>query len=359
MKKVGILVYDYTLYGGAEKVALNLANELSLYYDISLISCFSEKNGAMVSLKSDINILVLSNKVTSMTLSCFQLAKKLKNYLYQNNIEVLINITAGVNGISYLATRNLNVKVVYAEHSNLQNKSYGVKHQFRQWLGAKKADYIITLTKADKSAFEQKYKISGKCDYIYNWYDGDISSHEYKVLSKKIITVGRLEKVKGYDRLINVAKYILKKYPDWRWDIYGDGTLRNQIIKEIKNEHLENSLFVMGNSNNIMSVYEEYSFFVMTSYFEGLPLVLLEAKSCLLPIVSFNCPTGPSEIIQNTKDGYLVKNNDIEELRDKIELLILNSQTRQAMSDNSTDILHKFNKSIIINRWINIINKLE
>ena len=97
----------------------------------------------------------------------------------------------------------------------------------------------------------------------------------------------------------------------------------------------------------------------MTSYYEGLPMVLLEAKANSLPIVSFDCYTGPSEIIRNDVDGYLIKNDDINEMIEKINLLIYDSEKRQKFSKNSRGNINKFKKEKIIKKWKELFEEIK
>lgn len=356
MLKVALLIYDCTQFGGAERVALNMANEFIKEYEVHVISCFGINGKPMIDLDDKVNLYTISNELKNLVLANGWLSRRLRKYLVDNKIDVLINITAGINGLSRRATRRLDTKVIYAEHSNLQNKTYGKKHEFRQYLGAKYADYVIALTETDKKVFEEKYGIAGKCDYIYNWFDGEKSEHQYDVDSKKIISVGRLVTVKGYDRMLQAAKLIFAKHPDWRWDIYGDGPLKEELNEQIKAAELEENVYLMGNNNKIIDVYKEYAFLGMTSYYEGLPMALLEAQSQKLPIVSFDCPTGPSEIIEDRVNGFLVANGDVEALADRMICLIENNEQRKDFSDNAQKGIDRFSKKTIFEKWRKIIS---
>ena len=358
MKNIAILVYDISLFGGAERVAVNLANELCHEYNVNLISCFNSKNRESFQLNERVKKHILTNNTVSMTLNCLKLSKLLKKILIENNIDVILNITAGVNTISYFATKKINTKVIYCEHSNLVNKTYGKKHEFRQWIGAKTADKVIALTEVDKKEFDRKYGIEGKTDYIYNWYDGSVY-YDYDTNNKKIISVGRLEYVKGYDRMVKVAEKVLKKHTDWVWDIYGEGTYRDNIQKLIDEYGLENNMFLKGNDPNVIEKYKYYSLSVMTSYYEGFALALVEAMANSLPTISFDCPTGPSEIITSGVNGFLIEDGNIDEMANKINELIENESLRLSFSHHTVDVLPKFNKGDITKKWIKTINELD
>ena len=126
MKKVGILVYDFYAVGGAEKVAKNLAIELSKNNEVFVISLFETKpeNNSY-----KYNYVKMFNKTISITKNFIKISKKVKEYLVQNNIDILLIITAGVNTIGVISTLGTNVKTIYCEHSNLENKTYGKRER--------------------------------------------------------------------------------------------------------------------------------------------------------------------------------------------------------------------------------------
>lgn len=357
MKKIAVFLYDYTLFGGAERVAANLANGLSEHYEVSLISCFAEKEAPSFPLSPRVKVCVLSRETVSMALHCSRLAKTMRRYLTEAHIDAVLNITAGVNTVSFMATRRSPVKVVYCEHSNLFNRTYGKKHEFRQWLGARTADRIIALTATDMAEFRRRYGIGDRAGFIYNWYDGPVSTG-YDADCRCILSVGRLESVKGYDRMIEAAKTVFARHPDWRWDVFGEGSCRKQLEQLIAENHLENHVFLRGNDPQVARQYPLHSFCVMTSYYEGLPLALVEAMAHSLPAISFDCPTGPSEIIENGKNGLLVENGNVPALAEAICRLIENPGLRREMSAHAADVLPKFDRQKILGQWTALIESL-
>ena len=215
--------------------------------------------------------------------------------------------------------------------------------------------------KAYKEKFGTKEK---KLCSIYNWIDDSLKDEEavYNSESKKIMTVGRLDRVKGYEWLVEAATKVLPEYPDWNWDIYGDWDGNEEYKREIetliKAKDLQGRVNLMGKVNDLYRRYKDYSFYVMTSKFEGLPMVLLEAKQKKLPIISFDCPTGPSEIIRDGIDGYLVDKGNIEALAQKIETLICDRKLREKFSEHSTENVYKFEKQTVLKQWIELIETI-
>ena len=233
--------------------------------------------------------------------------------------------------------------------------------KFQRYFGAKAADKIITLTIEDRDNYIRQYKIdSNKVECIYNWIDSIDIVEKYDINSKKLITVGRFDKQKGYDYLSKVAVNVLSKYPDWQWDIYGSGdeNIKEKLIVELKEAGVITQVNFKGNVKGIENIYPNHGIYVMTSRYEGLPLVLLEAKQYGLPIVSFNCPTGPSEIVLDGENGYLIDNFDTNEMSNKICELIENEELRESFSRNSMNDTEKFNKETILQQWVDLIEEM-
>ncbi len=350
MSSIALLVYDVSLTGGAERVAINLANEFVKNHRVSIISVHMSKN-APGSIDKGILMESLSEKNGSITLHFHRYRKQLNTILQKQKADILLAITAGIVTLAVEGVKGTDTKVIYCEHSNLENRTYGKKHIFRQYYGSKRANHIVTLTERDRKNFQRIFHVPEKrVTAIPNWYSQHRSSSAYNRQSKKIISVGRLETVKGYDYIIDCAKAVLNNHPDWSWDIYGDGSLKNELQQKIDTDHLD-GLHLMGNVSDLEEKYSEYAFMVMTSLYEGLPLSLLEAQEAGLPIISFDCPTGPSEIILDQINGLLIKPNNLSDLIDAVEKLIDSERMRAEYSAHSHDHLGYYEKNKILESW--------
>lgn len=177
--------------------------------------------------------------------------------------------------------------------------------------------------------------------------------------NNKIISVGRLSEEKGFDMLIDAWKIVSKKCPDWELNIYGEGELKGCLEKQIKDNVLGNSLHLCGPTKNVMEKYAESSIYVMSSRFEGFGLVLVEAMSCGVPCISFDCPHGPAEIIENGENGILVENGNIEALANSIEYLIVNENKRIEMGKRTLEMVQKYSQDNVMKMWVELFNKLK
>lgn len=216
----------------------------------------------------------------------------------------------------------------------------------------RKYDEFLVLTQEDK-----KYYNDVRVKVINNAlvdYPKNIANLE----AKKIISVGRLEYQKGFDILIEVWKKIAKKYPDWSLDIYGDGELWKELQKKIDEYNLSNSIFLKGREKSIQNKYLESSIYVMTSRYEGFGMVLVEAQAAGLPIVSFDCPCGPKDIITNGEDGFLCKFGDIYEMYNRISYLIENEDVRKVMGKKARENSLRFNEEKVMKKWKNLLENL-
>ncbi|QDX98138.1 glycosyltransferase [Pectobacterium carotovorum subsp. carotovorum] len=135
----------------------------------------------------------------------------------------------------------------------------------------------------------------------------------------------------------------------------GDGVLKNNLIESIKDLNLKN-VSLCGISNQVDKVYRDSSFYVMTSRYEGLGLVLVEAASQGLPLISFDCPYGPSEIIDNGNNGFLVPCFDVDHLAECMEILINSQELRMSMSKQSLLTAKKYSINNVVQEWEKIIN---
>lgn len=357
MKRIALLVYDVSLTGGAERVAINLANEFAGQDRVYILSVFSTGVSSK-GIDERVSCIALSNHYEKIPVKFLKYKNKLRKILVDEKIDILMSITAGVVTLAIQAAKGLRTEVIYCEHSNLENRTYGRKHVFRQYFGAKKADAVVTLTERDRQNFIRMFKVAPERVFtIPNWYEKKNCSTEYNSDSKKIISVGRLEKVKGYEYTIDCADVILRRNPEWQWDIYGDGSQRTELQESISHKGIER-LTLKGNVADIDKRYAEYAFLVMTSRYEGLPLSLLEAQTSLLPIVSFDCPTGPSEIIEDGVNGFVVPLFDVDALIQKIQRLIDSQEERISFSEHSQDKLCFYEKARVMRLWNELFQKL-
>lgn len=303
--------------GGMERILTEKANYLleNYNYDIDIITTDQKNKENFYKLNEKINCIDLNiNYIDDLKKPFF---KRVFGYLnkqkkHEKKLEKVINdlkpdilISLGCEDRNFLyKLKTKNIKVIREYHFNkkymLQDKKknflYILKGYYRyikEILLINKYDEVIVLTKEDKEQWNNK-KVKVIPNFI-NYIPKEVSNCK----NKKIISVGRLEYQKGYDILIEVWNIISKEYPDWILEIYGEGPERENLQNKVNKLGLGKSFLLKGAVKNIQDKYLESSIYVMSSRFEGMPMVLLEAMSFGLPVVSFTCPCGPKDIIKN------------------------------------------------------------
>lgn len=362
-KKVCFFLQDAYTGGGLERVVSIVATELSNKYDVVILSLFHSIEKPSHSKFEKLEIVNVSELGPQVSYK--------KNYLklkYKTNIalktikpDVLVICGMRIYGIAPVVFKKC--KTIAWEHSSSFAKNLHAKqgYDFGRKLAKFFADEVIVLTKKDENNFKEKLKFpSKKLHQIYNPMEKDFINKDYNVNSKKIITVGRFHNDKGYDILVDVAKIVYEKHKDWEWHIWGSGNndLETQIANKIKDYKLDNFLLIKGTTYNLYDLYNDYAMYVMTSRNEGFPMVLIEAHTAKLPIVSFDINCGPDEIIKNEENGYLIEVFDVEQMAEKINYLIENPDVRLKMSKNTKIDKEKLKIDCILEKWINIIDNL-
>lgn len=196
-------------------------------------------------------------------------------------------------------------------------------------------------------------KIKEKINYIPNPVTFR-SERKADYDSKTVLAVGRLDYIKGFDLLIKAWKTVNEKYPDWELKIVGDGEERKNLKNLINELNLKNVKLV-GMQNDVKSFYLSSSIYVMSSREEGMPMVLVEAMECGLPIVAF-ANVGAKFLVKEKVNGFLCEIGDTESLANNIINLIENKKLRVKMGKKSKELVKKFYIENLAHKWDRILN---
>jgi glycosyltransferase involved in cell wall biosynthesis len=334
--------------GGTERAAFLVANGLQEHHDVNIINSCKQKPTFYLSPEIEMSYLPNGN-IARRILSLAKCLKKRK-------IDVLITVEAMTGILSVPAAFLAQCKHIVWDHANYyQHQGCKYIQRVRQ-IELNTANAYVVLTRRDFSNFQNHFKCKVPLEHIYNIAEPQ-KNNRYNLKSKTIISAGHIRKIKNFIAIPEIGKIIFPKYPDWCWKIYGDARDEEyeKIQKKIIEYRLENNIVFCGRSNDMETEYQNAAIYVMTSLQEGLPMVLLEAKSNKLPLVSFDIETGPDEIIQDGINGYLVPAYDVQIMAEKICFLIENKDLRMKFSYQTKLDLEKFDSETIIEKWNELI----
>lgn len=351
---------DITRSGGTENVSIIIANALAETgsFDICFISLFEEADKPFFGIDSCIERYTVYPVPTHGIQHYFDTVIRLKRLVMQHSIDILVDIDGILDMYSLPVKCYTGVKIVSWEHFNYnQNPGVPYRKLTRRW-AARKADAIVTLTEADKRLYKEHLHLRCPVMTIPNPMRKLESESVYDAESRIIISSGRLTYQKGFDMLVDVAARVLPNHPDWQWWILGEGEDRPVLEQKIAETGIGNQLILKGRVDDMDGYYRKAAMFVMTSRFEGLPMVLLEAKAYRLPIVSFDCETGPAEVVQDGVNGYLTTLGDIDRTAERILSLMKDQNLREEFSWNSSVGEERFGRTSILRQWTSLLTSL-
>lgn len=177
---------------------------------------------------------------------------------------------------------------------------------------------------------------------------------------QRVIAVGRLDYQKGFDRLIKAWEIVQKdrKCRSWQLDIFGQGEWREMLQKMIDKAGLGQSAHIHPPTSQIGKEYANSSLLVMSSNYEGFPMVMIEAMACGLPVVSFDYKCGPRDIIDNGVNGLIVSNGDIEGLAHAMTRLMGDEDYRKMLSQNARKVVETYSEEAVMAKWIELFSNL-
>ena len=226
----------------------------------------------------------------------------------------------------------------------------GLADRFRSWQDvriARKFDKFVVLTKEDAGYWGNLPNL----EVIPNAAPS-VPDFSYDTTCRRVIAVGRLDYQKGFDRLVEAWAQLPEELrKEWRLDIFGQGEWKEMLEERIKSFGIEDSARINLPTKDIFKEYASSAFIVMSSHFEGLPMVLIEAMSCGLPGVCFDFKCGPKDLIKDGENGLLVPEDDIPALAKAMERMMQEGELRKQMSDKSLDIRSKYSEEKIMEQW--------
>jgi glycosyltransferase involved in cell wall biosynthesis len=359
--RLAVLLNDMNASGGIQRVAVNLVRELSERYDARLLSVeplhkpvFHDPDLQLASL----NCLRRARGRLPYLAEMVSIGLALRRYVREQRIDIVLAIWYDFACITALALPRSVLKIG-CEHIAYEEAPRFWRAMRR--LSYPRLDVVVGLTEADRPALAQLARTVRVIPNAAPLPSPSASTQREKIL----LCVGHLITRKGLDRLLWALQKPLHDHPDWRLVFVGGGErghtdwgYLDYLATLLKLLQLEGHVIIHPATQRIESWYRRASIYVMGSRQEGLPMVLIEAKSFGLPVVSFDCPTGPREIVRHGIDGFLIQDDDYA-FGDAVSALITDPQLWQRMSAAAVeDIGVRFSTATISQQWFSLIDGL-
>jgi len=369
--KILYIFRSLAVWGGIERILVDKMNFLAERYGIDVYLLTSDQGSHRV-------IFELSNGVHREDLGiCFyrqyrfrglrrlMIAREMNRqyrHLFADRLHKIqpdLIICTTADRIGTIAKLKGSIPLVVESHSIctrtlnhgrswLQRKLY--RHHFQRSLS--KADMIVALTEGDAREWR---KYHSQVTVIPNFIHPH-KEHISDCSAKKVIFVGRFDYQKRVQDAIRIWKRVRKRHSDWTLEIYGDGEMHQEVCSLVSSV---DGVVIHQPTPHIFEAYQECSFLISTSLFEPFGLVIPEAMSCGLPVVAFDCPYGPNDLIMNEKDGYLVKDRDFDAFVGRICGLIENPKLRKAMGQTALVSSQRYSAEQIMPYWLQLFSMLS
>lgn len=358
MKTICFFCGNLNNAGGTERVSTSVANALvEKGYNVLMLNLW-EGNKPFFDLASNIKNTQLYPKRVSFSKQYLQTVFKLRNFLKDNKVNTLIVVESMLSLFSLPARIGLNINHITWEHFNYNVTLGQGGRALSRHLSRLFSNKIVTLTEADKKIWEKKTFGNAEIIAIANPSPYPISQHLPSQANKTVLAVGRLTYQKGFDLLIQAWKLVKNEphFSEWKLNIVGEGEDKKLLEKIIIDLGLSTSVNLFPFSNTLSEYYKSSSIYALSSRFEGLGMVLMEAQSFGLPAVSFDCDFGPSEIVEHNKSGFLCKKENIQDLAENLQnLMKLSEDEYNNMVLAAKESVKKFSLVKIIEKWEEII----
>ena len=357
--------------GGMERMLATIANEMRRYYDVTVITAFNGDKKDFFSFDEevkrtdlglsrdgyqakDIKRLYKAHLASFLMEACFDCCISLGGM----DMFFLPRIKDGSKKIFWFHfAMNYDLQTCLAGGETIRNKILGRLKLWHRIIAARRFDQVVVLSKADCKMWKKylRHVIS-----IYNPLTIEMKKKP-DYAEPRAIAVGRIERQKGFDYLVDAWKIVHERYSNWSLDIIGSSSEHNMNIlqQQIDSNGLHGIITLKGGCNDMAEAYSSHSLMILSSRYEGLGLVLIEASVCGLPLIAFDCPQGPAEIIEGGRNGYLVKPvGNIQGLADAISKMISDDNLRRKMGEEAERMSARFSLDKISAQWRMLFDNL-
>lgn len=354
------LVISALSAGGAERIMVSLANHWADQgRQVTLITFDAAKPYYPLDQRVDLrqlNLHTYSRPLPKALTSVVRRIVGLRRVIKQSRPDIVISFLGKINALTVIATRGLSIPVVVSERNNPGKQVFRPAWHWTRRRLYGLASRVVTPSQGVLDWFPENVRACGQV--IPNPVDLPSEIRPRLPGSPGLIAVGRLEDQKGFDLLLRAYSKIADRFPDWSLIIRGEGQLRESIERQRDELGLRDKVHLPGITDVPGTWVDEGEVFVLSSRYESFGNVLTEAMVAGLPIVSFDCPFGPGEIITDGVDGLLVPPEDPDALADAMLTVMQNAELRQRLGQAAQKNVRRFERSRIMCHWDELVADL-
>lgn len=352
MRKILFIVVDIHERRGGDRVTTNLCNYFSNYGNkVTLLSLGKKDNKREIfPLDKNVNIEYLNINQNGIRNKLKTLVS-INRYFNCHDYNFIVGIGTYVSVLLSMTAPKGSLNIG-CEHSAYN--SVGIHWKILRTLFYRKLDACTVLTYTDLRFVD---KISKYSCVIPNWRE--VPEKRSPVNSNICLAIGSLTHEKGFDLMLDVFKKVAVKNKNLLLRIVGEGPLETELRSKIKELELDGRVQIFPFTSEIEKYYLDASMYIMTSRFEGLPMVLLEAQSYGIPMISYDCETGPRDLIHNGENGYLIPWGDSDKMAEAILKLGNNHVLCKGMGENARKDALNYEKDNIAEQWEKLFAKLQ
>ena len=359
--RITLIIYSLGA-GGAERVLSIMANYWAARgWTINLLTLVDSRESAFYELHPAVAVRALgidrvSTNPAQAVLNNLTRLLALRRAIKTTAPDAVISFMDRTNVLVLAAMLGTKTPIVVAERNDPGQRSIGKSWTLLRRRLYPRAAQIVTQTENARQYFAPNVRRRSRV--IPNPMRPVPATGSTQDRQKVVIAVGRLEKQKGFDLLLQAFAGIATQHPQWSLEIWGEGTLRAALETQTRALNLENRVRLPGRTQRLFEQMQQSQIFVLSSRYEGFPNVLGEAMACGLAAVSFDCPSGPREIIRDGVDGVLVPPNDVAALAAALSALMNDEPRRVELAARAPEVVARFSEDKVMALWETVVREV-
>ena len=362
--------------GGAERVLTTLVHHWATQgWPVTVVTFDDGRDPPFYPLhervrRVPIDVLAPSRGVVEAVGANLRRVRRLRAAIRRSRADVVLSFLDSVNVLTLLATRGLGVPVVVAERSDPRHYPIG-----RGWDVLRRCTYPLAdrvVAQSDRALANLGYAVRGNGCVIPNPIAvpipaastptgpraSGIGAAAGRVSAPTLLAVGRLVPEKGYDLLLDAFARVAARVEGWRLCIHGEGPERASLEERVRRLGLAERVLLPGRIADPAAAMQAADLYVMSSRVEGFPNALGEAMACGMAVVSFDCPSGPRELVRHEVDGLLVPPGDVDALADALERLMRDPATRARLAARAPEVAERFSLAQVASAWERVFSEV-